>query len=89
MQAIKYYQRASQHFPDANYCIGYIYEGVLGVGGGNWATEKSIYRKASSAGHELAEKRLTWSYALVSTGLVSPPDDAALQAKNPSESVIM
>ena len=86
VQAVKHYQKASHQFPDANYRMGYIYEAGLGVKK-SWSTAKGFYQKAEQQGHELAGKRLTYSYAWFSSG--TPPDDAALQAKNSSGCSVM
>ena len=86
VQAVRYYQKANHQFPDANYRMGYIYETGMGVKK-SWSTAKEFYQKAEQQGHELAGKRLTYSYAWFSSG--TPPDDAALQAKNSSGCVVM
>jgi len=85
--AIQYYRKASSQYPDANYRLGFIYESGLGVAK-DWSIAKSFYQKAADKGHRLASKRLTWSYALFSSG-TAPPDDATLSAQAPSNCAVM
>ncbi|MBP9727402.1 MAG: SEL1-like repeat protein, partial [Gammaproteobacteria bacterium] len=78
-RALRHYQFASSVNSEASYRIGYIYESGLGVTK-NWALAKRFYQNAADRGHELAAKRLSWSYALWSGP--TPNDVALRQASN-------
>lgn len=62
-RAIDYYQKARSQYPDANYRIGYMYEAGVGVRK-SWSRAKAYYQEAADKGHELATKRLNWSYSV-------------------------
>lgn len=62
-RAIQYYQKAAREYPEAHYLIGYFYEAGSGVAK-SWSTAKSYYQAAADKGHELAKKRLGWSYSV-------------------------
>ena len=76
-RALQHYQLASTQHPDASYRAGYIYESGLGVSK-NSAYAKTYYKNAANKGHELAAKRLTWSYWL-STKKDNVPNDETLK----------
>jgi TPR repeat protein len=84
--ALKYYHSVSAAYPDANYRIGYIYESSLN-GHKNWSTAKIFYQRAADKGHELAAKRLTWSYSMFGSNTV--PDDATLSKTETNNCLIM
>ncbi len=85
-RALQFYQSASTIFPDAHYRIGYIYEsGLNGVK--DWPKAKRYYQIAADKGHELAAKRLTWAYSMLTGSRV--PDDAALRKTEANNCVIM
>ena len=59
-RALQHYKLASTIYPDASYRAGDIYEFAFG----NKSVAKKYYQLAANKGHELATKRLTWSYWL-------------------------
>ncbi len=77
--ALKHYERAVATNPDANYRMGYIHESGLGNVSKNWTIAKGFYKNAADKGHELAVKRLSWSYTLWSG---PTPNDATLKNTN-------
>ena len=85
-RALQHYQSASAAYPDANYRIGYIYESGLN-GEKNWLVAKGFYQRAADKGHELAAKRLTWSYSIFNWSSV--PDDVTLKRTEASNCLIM
>ncbi len=85
-RALQFYQLANAAYPDANYRIGYIYETGLN-GNKNWPIAKGFYQRAADKGHELAAKRLTWSYSIFAWSSV--PDDATLRRTEASNCLIM
>jgi TPR repeat protein len=85
-RALQYYLLATPH-PDACYRAGYIYESGLGVAkNASYAT--AFYKHAAKQGHELASKRLTWSYWL-STKKDSVPNDETLKKTESRNCVMM
>ncbi len=92
-RALQHYKLASTLHPDASYRIGYIYEFGLGVDK-NGSTAKKYYKDAANERHELATKRLTWSYWLsTQTTRISKEDniidDKALREMTCSNCLIM
>ena len=85
-RALQLYQLASASYPDANYRIGYIHESGLN-GAKNWAVAKGFYQRAADKKHELAAKRLTWSYSIFAWSSV--PDDPTLKRTEASHCLIM
>ncbi len=86
-RALFYYQCAAQSMPDAEYRMGYIHEFGVGNIARNKGMAQTFYQRAANKGHDLAAKRLTWSYSLFS--VASDVPDATLAEKKEYNCLVM
>ncbi len=84
-RALQHYQLASTQHAEASYRVGYIHEAGLSVVK-NSSVANEYYKNAADKGHELAAKRLTWSYSLFTRGV---PDDETLRKTESNKCSVM
>jgi TPR repeat protein len=67
MRAFSHYQgSAKEGYLEGIYRLAYCYEHGVGTKR-DWSSAKPLYRQATDQGHELAKKRLTWQYSVLSS----------------------